>query len=260
VATKLIKEANDLITLWRNFGPNTEAIDLNELFYGVILPKADGDKCKIIEDSFDSFEGLMIFDQDTNEWRIGVNKNIPLASRKNFTLAHEIAHFIGHRHLKKQFKCTFENLADYGINILEQEANEFASHLLMPPDLIRDLTADIAFNHDNVTELASTFQVSKSAMAYRWIALSNKPLGFVISRDGMFTSGRANDKLYKKGTFFRFADEVPIGAKVFELTSPGHQISERVSHGIWNNQEDCIETSFATNQKDYVYTYLEFAA
>ena len=256
---KLISEANNLITLWRNFGPNSDAIDLKELFYGIVLPKSDGDKCKIVEKSFDTFEGLMAFDNELGEWRIGVNSNIGLASRKNFTLAHEIAHFIGHRHLNREFKCTFDDLNDYETEKLEKEANEFASHLLMPPDLIRDLTTDISFNHDNVTELASTFQVSKSAMAYRWIALSNKPLGFVISRDGMFTSGRANDKLYKKGTFFRFSDEVPIGAKVFDLTSPGHQISERVSHGIWNDQEDCIETSFATTQKDYIYTYLEFS-
>lgn len=257
---KLINEANSLITLWRDFGPNTDAIDLKELFYGIVLPKSGGDKCIIVEEDFKSFEGLMALDETIGEWRIGVSTNIALDSRKNFTLAHEIAHFIGHRHLNRVFKCTFENLNDYATEVLEKEANEFACHLLMPPDLIRNLTSNIPFDHNNVADLASKFKVSKSAMAYRWINLSNKPLGFVISRDGMFASGRANDKLYKKGTFFRFADEVPAGAKVFELTSPGHQISERVSHGIWNNQEDCIETSFATTHKDYVYTYLEFAA
>ena len=258
--TKAIKAANELILLWRQFGPNTDHVDLKELFYGAVLPKASGTKCEIIEEEFDTFEGIMALDKKLGEWRIGINTSVNFAPRRNFTLAHEIAHFICHRELRDGFFCSFENLTDYQNCPLEIEANEFAAHLLMPPDRIRELTKDRPFDHENVEELAEIFRVSKSALAYRWVKLADRPIGFAISRDGMIKNGRASDSLYRRGTFFRSGSEIPESAKVFDLVEPGDQSAGTVGSGVWNEAEDCNESSFAATREGYVYTYLDFAA
>lgn len=257
---KLIKEANDLLVLWRDYGPGTKAIDLKLMFEQLVLPKANGDKCIIVEADFDSFEGLMILDESSNEWRIGVSTQIDYLPRRNFTLAHEIGHFIGHRHLRKRFECSREDINDFQNDRFEVEANEFAAHLLMPPDVIRDYDRRLTFNHENVEAVATSLNVSKLALAHRWVKLTDRPIGFGVSRDGLFTSGRASDALYKKGTFFRFGDEVPKGAKAHQLNEPGANLSGLVASGIWNKHEGCMESSFATTKNGYVYTYLEIAA
>lgn len=257
---KLLKEANCLLKLWREYGPATETIDLKLMFEHLVLPKANGDKCVIVEENFDSFEGLMAFDEERDEWRIGVSTRIEYLPRRNFTLAHEIAHFIGHRHLKRQFKCSREDINDFQNDQYEMEANQFAAHLLMPPDIIRRYDRELSFSHENVEAVASKLQVSKLALAHRWVELTDRPIGFGVSRDGMFTSGRASDALYRKGTYFKFGNEVPKGAKVHELTEPGACAVGEVSSGIWNTHEKCVESSFATTKNGYVYTYLDMVA
>lgn len=257
---KLLSEANDLLTLWRTCGPATDAIDLKLMFQELVLPKANGDRCTIIEADFESFEGLMALDEESGEWRIGVSTQIDYLPRRNFTLAHEIGHFIGHRHLKKRFECSREDINDFENDKFEAEANSFAAHLLMPPDIIRRFDEELSFNYENVEAVASKLNVSKLALAHQWVKLTNNAIGFGVSRDGMFTSGRASDALYKKGTYFKFGNEVPKGAKVHELDQPGKHLSGNVSSGVWNKHQDCRESSFATTKNGYVYTFLELAA
>lgn len=255
----LIKQANDLIRLWRLAGPGTPAIDLKLLFSEVVLKKSEGIGCTIVEAPFDSFEGLLALHEPSGEWRIGINTNIAYAPRRNFTLAHEIGHFVGHRKHKAKFECTFENLTDYQKDPLEVEANEFASHLLMPPDVIRKATDNMLFCHEAVSEISGMLGVSRAAAAYRWVKLSSKSLGFLISRDGFICSGRASDSLYRSGTYFKSGAEVPNGAKLHKLTETGSCIAESCGTGVWNPLLEGYETSYATRQGGYVYTYLDYS-
>lgn len=255
---KLLKEANRIITLWRTHGPNTPKINLETVFNEIVLPSSSGDTCKIVYEYFDSFEGLMARQADTKEWRIGVNKNISYRPRRNFTLAHEIGHFIGHRYKQDLFQCSIENLNDFQNEGLEKEANEFAAHLLMPPDIVRQFDEERVFSHEAVSDLAAEQGVSRAAAAYRWIELSNRRIGFAISRDGFFNNGRASDNAYRQGVFFRQGDEVPERSLITQVRSEGEEICSTLSDRIWHQTEPCHESSFATTQGGYIYTYLDF--
>ena len=60
--------------------------------------------------------------------------------RQRFTIAHELGHFILHRDQRQSFNCDKESVysgADT-IRVIEREADDFASNLLMPGDLLRD--------------------------------------------------------------------------------------------------------------------------
>lgn len=255
---KLIKEANRIITLWRNHGPNRSKIDLETVLNEIVLPTSFGDSCKIIYERFDSFEGLMARQDGAKEWRIGINENIYYKPRRNFTLAHEIGHFIGHRYEQNSFNCSIANLNDFQNQGYEKEANEFAAHLLMPPDIIRQFDRECMFSHEAVSDLATQQGVSRAAAAYRWIELSDRRIGFAISRDGFFNSGRSSNNAYREGVFFRQGDEVPSRSLILQARNEGEETCSTVDVCVWHQTAACHESTFATTQDGYVYTYIDF--
>ena len=97
-------------------------------------------------------------------WSIGVNASDSL-TRKRFTIAHEIAHFLLHRQdigggVVDDPLYRSEHLSGWQ----ETEANKFAADILMPYDLIEQF-ANRGIR--NVDELAKKFGVSTQAMNIR---------------------------------------------------------------------------------------------
>ena len=106
---------------------------------------------------------------------IGYNLKEPIP-RRRFTIAHELGHYELHRdqnHLfvDKQFIYRSVNSGDTPVTqAMEQEANAFASAILMPTDLLRKEIQKIDLNlmDDKAIEnLANLFQVSTTAMSIR---------------------------------------------------------------------------------------------
>lgn len=254
---KLLREANRIITIWRQFGPNRAAIDLQLAFSEIVLPISGGDQCRIVFDQFETFEGLMAREVGTSEWRIGVSLAIAYPPRRNFTLAHEIGHFIGHRYLQDSFHCTFDNMNDFESQNLENEANEFAAQLLMPPDIIRAFDASNAFCHSSVSDLSEMLGVSRAAAAFQWIKLTNRRLGFTISRDGFIDRGRASSKLYSEGVYFKSGTELPVGSLATQIKTQGQEIIDNLD-GTWHPSFACQESSYSATVNGYVYAYLDF--
>lgn len=95
-----------------------------------------------------------------SRYSIVVRADDPLV-RKRFTVAHEIAHYLLHRHL---FHGELIDDALYRSTLstpIEAQANAFAADLLMPRHLLRQ------FEGRSSTELAVLFQVSEEAMSIR---------------------------------------------------------------------------------------------
>jgi Zn-dependent peptidase ImmA (M78 family) len=103
-----------------------------------------------------------------------------VASRKRFTLAHEIAHHVlGHQfvsgehvHVDRGNYISQRGVrASTGLDPREIEANQFAATLLMPPQLLRAEVARIAGKQplldSHVSQLANLFEVSDQAMTIR---------------------------------------------------------------------------------------------
>lgn len=96
----------------------------------------------------------------TNGYSIVVRSQDPLV-RKRFTVAHEIAHYLLHRHL------FIRELVDDALyrselkNVFEAQANQLAAELLMPWHLLAEV-ADRPLGM-----LAKMFEVSEQAMSIR---------------------------------------------------------------------------------------------
>lgn len=221
------------------------------------MPTSNGDRCEIVYENFSSFEGLMA--KSTNQknlWKIGINLSVAYKPRRNFTLAHEIGHFIAHRYKRDVFQCTTGALNGLEVAAFELEANEFAADLLMPADEFRLIANSEKFTHENVSQISEKFGVSRAAAAYRWIKLSNRAIAFVIARDGMICSGRASDKLFRAGCYIKSGEEVPVLSNV-SLT-PGQLRTGKGTSRSWHAFYDCDQSEYATEVGDYVYIYLDF--
>ncbi len=98
-------------------------------------------------------------------WAIVLNEK-EAATRKRFTIAHEIGHFLIHK--DKPFVDTFnagETFYRNGIGDerLEKEANFFAANLLMPSEKVKEIWS----LSSNPLEMARKFDVSEVSMTFR---------------------------------------------------------------------------------------------
>lgn len=123
-----------------------------------------------------SSEGALVRNPDNpNEWGIFYNAKAR-PERQRFTLAHELGHFVLHRDSHASFNCDKESIytgADT-LKLIEREADEFASNLLMPGDLLRQRITGKRIDFHLLRELAKEFGVSLEAMCIRLIKFTEQ--------------------------------------------------------------------------------------
>ena len=89
-----------------------------------------------------------------------------ISPRRRFTTAHELGHWILHREIYKAKPAEYRFLPRFqypdGYGPLEQEANRFAAHLLVPDRLLKPVVGAAT-----ASELADIFQVSRTMMEHR---------------------------------------------------------------------------------------------
>lgn len=124
----------------------------------------------------DAFEGMLARDPgDHKVWGIAYNgKSRP--ERQRFTIAHELGHFILHRSQQQNFNCDKQSVHT-GIDTLrdiEREADDFASNLLMPGDLLRACISNQRIDFRVLGDIAKRFQVSLEALCIRYIKFTTE--------------------------------------------------------------------------------------
>jgi IrrE N-terminal-like domain len=135
----------DILGLARELGINVWGMDL--------LPNISG---KIFRDAKNG---------GSSGFSIAVNRS-EAPVRQRFTIAHEIAHFLLHRHLlESKGSLIDDTMYRSGLSSAEEvAANKMAAHILMPFSLINAL---VNSGVNDVASLAARLQVSKTAMAIR---------------------------------------------------------------------------------------------
>src|SRR5262249_22027341 len=125
--------------------------------------------------------------RDRGKTIIGINSN-QHPNRQNFTLAHELAHFLLHDteqvHVDRQDQWLQVRLRDdassQGTSPEEVEANTFAAELLMPAEFLKadvancstlDLLDEVVMD-DVLKSLAKRYGVSTQALTYRLLNLN----------------------------------------------------------------------------------------
>ena len=151
-------------------------------------------------------EGIALFDETSFEGTlvlrdgraaIGIRKGMR-SGRHNFTLAHEIGHFLipTHRLQRQQFLCEPVDMRRVRAGNFSQrpeqerievEANEFAAVLVVPmPEYgIERKALGSACDVVHVRQLAETFDVSQEVMAKIYVMNAEEKAAIITSKNGV---------------------------------------------------------------------------
>jgi len=252
------KEANRLTTLWQEHGPNTYPLDLGQLIDGALRTSDFRGTLETKKGNFDSFEGCLLRVQGDDNWTILLNESVENKRRQRFTYAHELGHFMCHRHLQDRFEDSDTTLNDFN-NTIEEEANTFASWLLMPSNIVRDEFDGIDWNTPSLSQIGTRFECSLQASALRFVSLSSEPIAFVVSRDGMI-NWACKSKSAPFMTAYKFGDELPEKSHASLCFSGLESDLNNSNTGLhWNSYTPSTESQyFDYSGQGYQYTCVEF--
>jgi len=185
--------------------------------------------------SVDGVSGMLI--------RVGDDYCIMYSTRyqnlgfERFSIAHELGHYF----LDDHPALSIDNLhkSDAGFlsqNRYEQEADAFASGLLMPEDIFKDHMNNYTFGLDGIIGMAELCQTSLTATAIRYVELISKPFIIVLSTDGFVNFCIVSDKI----RFIKNKEIIRKGWPIPKNTATAI-LSKNETHIL--NRERCSMTS-----------------
>lgn len=184
----------------------------------------------------------------SGEWGIIFNETIRSPGRRNFTLAHELGHYLLHRRNNPNgLTCTNRNMADWdeGRNRIEAEANTFASYLLMPLDDFRAQIKDRAVDIDVMTALADRYAVSLTAAILKWLTITDKRAMVVVGKDGFIDWAWSSEPLIRTGIYYAARQSVielpPASLAAQEVDGETGRHGHLHPVGVWLGSEPVRE-------------------
>lgn len=150
------------------------------------------------------FDGGLFKDAETKRWLLLYNQSVESFGRIRFTQAHELGHYILHRHVKETFQCSDEDMLNWDVEEkdIESQADKFAATLLMPLHDFREQVTDIV-DLEVLGACADRYGVSLIAAILRWLEHTDQKAVVIHSRDGYMNWSWSSQPAIKAGAFFR---------------------------------------------------------
>jgi hypothetical protein len=175
--------------------------DIAQLTRDVSRHYGAGDPIVSIEEAdITDCEGVLYPSEDRTSWGILTRRGTHRA-RRRFTIAHELGHWLMHRRLMKAGHRSSE-AAIQGRSklIVEREANEFASNLLMPfNDFREQIPANEKTSIARLSGCAERYGVSFTASTLQWLRYTERAAVFIVTRDGYVLWCWASAAAYSAG-------------------------------------------------------------
>lgn len=216
--------------------------------------------------SLDEFEGALLRKAGGKRWGVAYSSHIREPGKINFTIAHEFGHYELHRESNGAVMCSEEDLRDFarasdGAHNIEQEANEFASYLLMPIGDFRKQVDGQPINLELLAYCADRYATSLTACAIKLIEFVNRPIVAVVSKGGVVKWSRSSEAALNVGCWLKRGTPVPTAS----LTMRCHEIgvSQNDMFGaltgpkVWFESAAVWESAIGQPHYGAVFTLLE---
>ena len=220
---------------------------------------------RIQEVDAEAFEGSLVRALDGPKGIIAVKQSIREHSRKRFTIAHEIGHYVipGHRTLENV--CTSKMVESWqkGLSHAELEANEFAVELLLPARYVREALRLNDPSLGTIGKVANQFETSLTATTLRFVGLTD------LACVAVWSEG-------KRAQWYKRSDAFPLylskeilpcdGSFAYRLFEGGNAPNDfaEVPAEAWLDRRDAgrvvrvLEHSILLPNYDAVLTLLQF--
>jgi hypothetical protein len=133
----------------------------------------------------EGFEGALVRSSLGMKGIIFVKRSTREFSRKRFTIAHEIGHYILHSEQEK-LSCGSSDIEDLGGDQpdMERQADEFASELMLPSPEVRQRIGKEWPSIHVVTSISEFFDVSLTASARKYCDVASQSCAAVWIQEG----------------------------------------------------------------------------
>jgi Zn-dependent peptidase ImmA (M78 family) len=259
------KEANRLALILDTLPPEEHyPVDVKRLALELTPAFNEDPITEVQGHAFNRFEGALLKDPANPRWGIFYNTQIEHPGRIRFTLAHELGHYMLHRHSAglDGFECGSGDMLRYdtGYAVREEEANAFAASLLMPTQDFRYQMENERFSFDLLNHCAERYGVSLTSAVLRWLEFTPQRAIAVFSEDGYMHWAKSSDKAYKSGKYFATRSgpiPVPAGSQAskqtFSLTA---RDGVRAAPGVWFEDEAVVEYTLRSEEYEQTLTVL----
>lgn len=221
---------------------------------------------KVKGDSLPRFDGgLYKAPPGKKGWGIIYNNAMQSKGRINYTLAHELGHYLLHRLVYPNgIECGEQEMVrwDSAFGQIEHEANVFAANLLMPLDDYRkQIEPKTVIDLDMIGHCADRYEVSLIAAVLRWIEYTERRAVLVVSRDGFILWARSSKPAFRSGIYFKTSNRPPIPIPAGSLasgriTSENQRTGIELPPGTWF-QESCAEMVVFSELYDFTISVLQ---
>ena len=200
-------------------------------------------------------------------WGIIYNNAIKSKGRINFTLAHELGHYLMHRESHPEgLRCSADDIVgeEGKYKEIEREANQFAANLLMPfDDFRKQINEKDKPTLDDISRCAERYETSFTAAISRWIEYTARRSVLVVSREGYILWARSSKSAFKTGLYFKILGRAPISIPMASPSSGGlpADIGQSVvlhESGAWFPHVACEEHAKFSKGYDFNISLLHF--
>lgn len=251
-----------LATIWQSAGMSFP-IDVPQI--AIEYSKRFSDPItKVKGHDVSGIEGMLIKSEAKSGWYILYDETVDIKGRINFTLGHELGHYLLHRQVRDEFRCGQRDVIDYDgpeSRRQEIEANKFASYLLMPIDDYRAQIQGHQVTLDLLGHCAERYQASFTAAALKWLEFTEECAMLVVARDDFVCWSRPSTSARKQGVY------LPPGAPVPESAIERLQRSNRadvrnrscrVRPGVWHSNLEADEAAILSDRFDLTIFLIRF--
>ncbi len=214
-------------------------------------------KLELNEVEVDGFDGALIRAEGVSFGAIAVRRGILEEGRKNFTIAHEIGHYVLPGHEKCDEVCLdtdVGNWSDRGKQ-LEREADEFAAELLIPTSYARPRFFETPPSLQTISAVATDCRASLSATAWRYCDLAPHACAIVWSKESRIAWSRASGEFDFFIEWGKYLEKGTLARALFEGDKTEGDSPSPVPAGLWLDSRRLNEGAEIWEQSIFLRNY-----
>jgi Zn-dependent peptidase ImmA (M78 family) len=164
------------------------------------------------------FNGIL--EHDSGDFHIFLNTcSVQYPERLRFSFAHELGHYFidDHRNSLKKGNSLHKSYSSLlPKNIVETEADCFASNLLAPPARFANFIHRKKFDFSVIESISKNFGISLSATLFRFVESGNYPIMVIYSKNNIVKFKWCSDSFPYKSLNCNSLQKVPINTVASE--------------------------------------------
>jgi len=247
-----------LSKLWLGSGQNFP-VRVKDIALEVTRTKFSDPVHCVIPHGIDGIDGMLSKRQKKNDWCISYDENVTVPGRINFTIAHELGHYLLHRKQRDAFQCGQLQMMEYDSpesKRIESQANTFAAYLLMPRNDFETQVAGHELSFDLLGHCADRYQTSLTATVLKWLEFTAEAAMLVVAdHDEFICWSYCSQAARRIGAYISPGKTVPASAlEHMRSNTPNVRKPRRVAPSVWHATEEAIESVIVSDQfEQYIF-------